>query len=54
MDYINRLDNFDGPDIAVVALSDEYRLYEEGFAIYKKFNMAVEAIDVLLNKINNL
>jgi clathrin heavy chain len=51
MDYINRLDNYDGPDIALVALSDEYCMYEEAFTIYKKFDMSVEAVDVLLNKI---
>jgi len=54
MDYINRLDNFDGPDIALVALSDEYGMYEEAFAIYKKFDMSVEAVDVLLNKLHNI
>ena len=54
MDYINRLDNYDGPDIALVALSDEYCMYEEAFAIYKKFDMNTEAIDVLLSKINSV
>lgn len=53
MDYINRLDNFDGPDIAEYTLKDEFKLYEEGLAIYKKFDLNVEAIDVLLNKIKN-
>ena len=37
MDYLNRLDNFDGPDIAKIAISDQYKLYEEAFFIYKKF-----------------
>lgn len=54
MDYINRLDNYDGPDIALVALSDEYCMYEEALAIYKKFDMNTEAIDVLLSKINSV
>eukprot|EP01006_Ploeotia_vitrea_P027592 TRINITY_DN60369_c0_g1_i1.p1 TRINITY_DN60369_c0_g1~~TRINITY_DN60369_c0_g1_i1.p1 ORF type:complete len:1280 (-),score=86.00 TRINITY_DN60369_c0_g1_i1:31-3870(-) len=37
MEYINRLDNFDGPDIANIACAEEHGLYEEGFAIYTKF-----------------
>merc|ERR1711998_204693 len=28
MDYINRLDNYDGPEIAKIALGDPYNLYE--------------------------
>jgi len=36
-DYINRLDNFDGPEIAKIAASEQYELYEEAFAIYVKF-----------------
>lgn len=36
-DYINRLDNFDGPEIAKIAASEAYELYEEAFAIYVKF-----------------
>ena len=34
MEYINRLDNYDAPDIANIAITNE--LYEEAFAIYKK------------------
>ena len=37
MEYINRLDNFDGPEIAKIAISDQYGMYEEGFVIYTKF-----------------
>jgi clathrin heavy chain len=36
-DYINRLDNFDGPEIAKIAASEQYELYEEAFTIYVKF-----------------
>lgn len=54
LDYVNRLDNFDGPYIANLALSDEYRLYEEALAIYKKVNLNVEAVDVLLNHIQSV
>ena len=28
MDYINRLDNYDGPEMAKIALDDKYKLYE--------------------------
>nr|GEZ00807.1 clathrin heavy chain 1-like [Tanacetum cinerariifolium] len=39
MDYINRLDNFDGTAVGEVAV--EAQLYEEAFAIFKKFNLHV-------------
>ena len=54
MDYINRLDNFDGPDIAKIACSDSYELYEEAFVICKKFDNNVDAIDVLLKNIESI
>lgn len=31
MDYINRLDNYNGEEIAKVALGEDYKLYEEAF-----------------------
>jgi clathrin heavy chain len=37
MEYINRLDNFDGPDIAKIAADDQHELYEEALTIYTKF-----------------
>ena len=37
MEYINRLDNFDGPDIAKIAASEQNGLYEEALTIYIKF-----------------
>eukprot|EP00922_Rhytidocystis_sp_ex-Travisia-forbesii_P044502 GHVS01066380.1.p1 GENE.GHVS01066380.1~~GHVS01066380.1.p1 ORF type:complete len:1807 (-),score=256.84 GHVS01066380.1:448-5775(-) len=46
VDYINRLENYDGPEIAKIAL--QYDLSEEAFIIYKKFNLNTEAIDTLL------
>eukprot|EP01132_Coremiostelium_polycephalum_P002123 gene2123-2614_t len=52
MDYVNRLDHFDGTKIAPIAISSE--LYEEAFLIYKKFQFNVEAIDVLLNQIKSI
>jgi len=36
MDYIKKLDNYDGPEIAKICLDDEYKLYEEAFYIYSK------------------
>jgi len=37
MDYINRLDNYDGAELAKIASEDQYRLYDEALCIYKKF-----------------
>merc|ERR1719443_1880531 len=54
MDYINRLDNYDGPTIAKVALGSPYNLYEEAFLIYKKCNLNNEAMDTLLTNIESL
>ena len=45
MEYINRLDNFDGPEIAKIAISDQYGMYEEGFVIYTKFAKAAAKPD---------
>ena len=47
MEYINRLDNYDAPDIANIAISNE--LYEEAFAIFKKFEVNTSAIQVGLS-----
>ena len=52
MDYINRLDNFDGPAVGDIAVNAE--LYEEAFAIFKKFNNHVQAIKVLLDNLNSI
>mmetsp|Transcript_40808 Transcript_40808/g.97020 ORF Transcript_40808/g.97020 Transcript_40808/m.97020 type:complete len:1701 (-) Transcript_40808:29-5131(-) len=51
-DYINRLDNFDGPAVGEIAVQHE--LYEEAFEIYKKFQHNVEAIKVLLMKVGSI
>jgi clathrin heavy chain len=45
MNYIQRLTQFDGPDIAKIAISEN--LYEEAFVIYKRFDLHSEAIQVL-------
>ena len=38
MGYVDRLDNFRGPDIAKLAISEQHELFEEGYAIYCKFS----------------
>merc|ERR1719265_1297463 len=63
-EYINRLDSFDGPEIAKVIMSENIQLYEEGFAIYNKFaksaqtdearsELQVQAIGVLIDQIKD-
>lgn len=52
MEYITRLDNYDAPDIASIAIGSE--LYEEAFAIFKKFDVNTSAIQVLIENIQNL
>eukprot|EP00808_Paulinella_micropora_P023441 g48897.t1 len=54
MDYVTRLENFDGPDIAKIAVSEEYQLYEVAFFIYKKFKAGPDALKVLLNYIKSI
>ncbi|CAK1541751.1 unnamed protein product [Leptosia nina] len=52
MEYINRLDNYDAPDIANIAINNE--LYEEAFAIFKKFDVNTSAIQVLIEQVKDL
>ncbi len=52
IEYINRLNNYDAPNIANTAITSE--LYEEAFAIFKKFKDNVSAILVLIVHIKNL
>jgi len=54
MDYINRLDNYEGTELAAIAQEDQYQLYDEALCIYKKFNENHEAVKVLLYKLNNV
>ncbi|KAK9810517.1 hypothetical protein WJX72_012055 [[Myrmecia] bisecta] len=51
-DYIHRLDNFDGPAVGEIAVG--YEMFEEAFEIYKKFNLKVQAIKVLLDHLEDL
>ncbi|CAJ0571334.1 unnamed protein product, partial [Mesorhabditis spiculigera] len=52
MTYIQKLDNYDAPDIANIAISSE--LYEEAFAIFKKFDVNSSAVNVLIENLGNL
>ncbi|KAI5421086.1 hypothetical protein KIW84_044796 [Lathyrus oleraceus] len=52
MDYINRLDNFDGPQVGDMAV--EAQLYEEAYAISKMFNLNDQAVNVLLDNIHSI
>lgn len=54
MDYINRLDNYDGQELARIAKKDQYQLYDEAFIIYKKCGEHVEAVKVLIENLSNL
>jgi clathrin heavy chain len=52
MDYVTKLDNYDAPDIANIAVGSE--LYEEAFTIYKKYDQHVNAVVVLISNLDNL
>lgn len=52
MNYINRLDKYDAPDIANVAIGSE--LFEEAFTIFKKFKLHVNGIEVLIDHVKDL
>ena len=51
MEYINRLDNYDAPDIANICISNE--LFEEAFSIFKKFDVNTSAIEVYTHTIEH-
>ncbi|CAK5085762.1 unnamed protein product [Meloidogyne enterolobii] len=42
MEYIQKLDNYDAPDIANIAITNQ--LFEEAFAIFRKFGVLIENI----------
>ncbi|KAK9468648.1 hypothetical protein V1512DRAFT_257573 [Lipomyces arxii] len=52
MGYVHRLDNYDATDIAQIAIDNE--LYEEAFEIYKKQNLHVQALGVLVDHVMSL
>ncbi|KAI0987660.1 hypothetical protein GJ496_003725 [Pomphorhynchus laevis] len=52
MDYIDKLDNYDAPDIANIAIQN--KLYDEAFAIFKRFSVNTSAIQVLIDNLDNI
>merc|ERR1711871_1339799 len=52
MDYINKLDNYDAADIAGIAIDNQ--LFQEAFAIFKKFEAHTEAVQVLVTQFKDL
>lgn len=52
LEYINRLDAYDGEDIAAVCLENE--MYEEALVIYKKLGMTGDAVAVLADHMQDL
>ncbi len=51
IEYIRRLDNYDGPDIAPSCISAG--LFEEAYTIYYKFEKFDDALDVLLEHLKD-
>lgn len=51
MDYVNRMDNFDGAAVGDIAVGSE--LYDEAYAIYKKFKLHSQAISVLIDNLQD-
>jgi len=54
MDYVNRLNNYDGQQLANIAKEPRYELFDEAFEIFKKFGEHVEAIKVLIENLQNI
>ncbi|MES1909742.1 MAG: hypothetical protein MHM6MM_002439 [Cercozoa sp. M6MM] len=54
LDYLQRLDDYDGPKIAKICLSDQHQLFEQAFFIYKKFELGEDAIGVLIEQLQDL
>ncbi|MCP9257503.1 Clathrin heavy chain [Dirofilaria immitis] len=53
MEYIQKLDNYDAPDIANIAVSNQ--LYEEAFAIFKNLMLILQqSMLVLIDNVSNL
>ncbi|KAI9221518.1 hypothetical protein BC828DRAFT_404854 [Blastocladiella britannica] len=52
MEYVDRLNNYDAPQIADVVKSGE--LYEEAFFIYKKYTQHAQAVAVLVENLHAL
>ena len=48
MEYIGRLDNYSGLDIAGICISSG--LFEEAFTIFKKFDESASAMEVCVGQ----
>eukprot|EP00172_Hildenbrandia_rubra_P000375 Plantae.Rhodophyta-Hildenbrandia_rubra.ctg11744.p1 GENE.Plantae.Rhodophyta-Hildenbrandia_rubra.ctg11744~~Plantae.Rhodophyta-Hildenbrandia_rubra.ctg11744.p1 ORF type:complete len:1092 (-),score=238.23 Plantae.Rhodophyta-Hildenbrandia_rubra.ctg11744:1608-4472(-) len=51
MEYIRRLDNYDGEDLAPSC--EREGLFEEAYTVYYKFEKYDEAVDILITKLKN-
>lgn len=51
MDYVNRMDQFDGAAVGDIAVGSE--LYDEAYAIFSKFKLHAQAIGVLLEHLQD-
>ncbi len=52
MDYINRLDNFDGQVIGGIGVG--VKLYVKAITMVKKFDLNVQVVNFLLDNIHNI
>lgn len=52
MEYVRKLDKYDAPDIANIAIGAD--LFEEAFTIFQKFKLHTNAIEVLISHIHDL
>lgn len=51
-EFVDQLDNFDAPEVANLAL--QHVLYEEAFTLYRRANMHVEAVGVLIEQVGSV
>jgi clathrin heavy chain len=52
MDYIKKLDSFDAPDIANIAITSE--LFEEAYVIYDKYDQHIDAMNVIVSYLKDI
>lgn len=52
MDLVTRLDNYNAPEIAIMAIGDD--LFEEAYFIYNKYDQYVDAVQVLIKNIGDI
>lgn len=52
MEYVNKLDHYDAMDVALISISGG--LFEEAFAIYKKYQANDHAVKVLIDHLNDI